>query len=87
MTTTLASLISGRYSVTAYCETCGRSRAMDLDALAARHGGAARVVGSKDRSPARIGGRPLRCRVATCASYNTSIRISPVGPEMGSLPR
>lgn len=87
MTATLASLIAGRYSVTAYCEACRHSAAIDLEDFAARYGGAARVVGSADRGPARIGGRPLRCRVITCRSYNTSIRLSPAGPEMDNLPR
>lgn len=87
MTTTLASLIAGRYSVTAYCETCRHSRGLDLVALAARYGGDAAVVGSADRGPARIGGRALRCSRDGCRSYNTSIRISPATPEMGCLPR
>ncbi len=85
MTATLTSLIAGRYSVTAYCEACGHSRALDLVALAARYGGDARVVGSADRGPARVGGRALTC--SECRVANTSIRISPDGPEMGSLPR
>ncbi len=80
VTSTLGKLIVGRYSVSAYCERCKHSREIDLEAMAVELGAEARVQGSADIGPARIGGRALRCGVSACRSYNTSIRISPVTP-------
>ncbi len=80
MTSTLAKLIAGRYTVTAYCGRCQHARDLDLEAMAAELGADARLQGSADTGPARIGGRPLRCSVAACRSYNTSIRMAPATP-------
>jgi hypothetical protein len=80
MTSTLGKLIAGRYTVTAYCETCRHSARIDLDAMAERYGADARVIGSADTGPARIGGRALRCGISCCRSCNTSVRITPATP-------
>ncbi len=80
MTSALGKLIAGRYSLTAYCNRCRHSRDLNLEAIAAQLGAEARVQGSADTGPAKIGGRPLRCGVTACRSYNTSIRMTPATP-------
>lgn len=87
MTSTLGRLLSGRYELTAYCETCQHSRVLDLAGLAERYGGDAEVRGSADTGPARIGAHALRCSRNGCRSYNTSIRISPGGLPSGKIER
>lgn len=87
MTDTIGRLIAGGYTVTAYCETCRRSRTLDLAALAERLGEDAIVMGSADTGPATVGGRALVCAAEDCRSRNTSLRLSPAGLPSGVLSR